>query len=363
MGYDDRSIRLIGPPEGTMLLEGFLHMVATRPDVRLPSAASQLQGSTLLLYLKAAALWLQTELNVTVHVVSPTTQKILPPFRDVIAQAFKWGTPQPKREPYTHQMLKTFYRQVHDLVQKNPAYLLSLFAAVFDWVRLGLFTGSRGNEYCQTVARRHEVTRVPLDAAAGEHAGEPIAFIMTDFRFLTADDTILSPESSLRHPHSVVELQIRFRFDKSPINSRWRKFRRTGHGYLCPVLAGLSIVQRAVQLQVRPTDPLGVYGWPGRLSLYTFIRSTEVISIMRKLVLDAHPDPNHYLRRPDRIKCIDCHSTRVTACVALSEGGASADQIAHKLRWSVESVKHYMRDCSRTVGASTAKVIQGFFHV
>jgi len=103
-----------------MLLEGFLHMVATRPDVRLPSAASQLQGSTLLLYLKAAALWLQTELNVTVHVVSPTTQKILPPFRDVIAQAFKWGTPQPKREPYTHQMLKTFYQQVHNLVQKNP---------------------------------------------------------------------------------------------------------------------------------------------------------------------------------------------------------------------------------------------------
>jgi len=84
---------------------------------------------------------------------------------------------------------------------------------------------------------------------------------------------------------------------------------------------------------------------------------------MRKLVIDAHPDPNHYLRRPDRIRCINCHSNRVTACVALSEGGASADQIAHKLRWSVESVKHYMRDCSRTVGASTAKVIQGFFHV
>jgi len=134
-------------------------------------------------------------------------------------------------------------------LQEPSLHAISFFA-VFDWVRLGLFTGSRGNEYCQTMARRHEVTRVPLDAVAGEHAGEPIAFIMTDFRFLTVDDTILSPESSIRQPNQVVELQIRFRFDKSPINGRWRKFRRTSHGYLCPVLAGLSIVQRAIQLQV-----------------------------------------------------------------------------------------------------------------
>jgi len=92
------------------------------------------------------------ELNVTIHVVSPTMQKNLPPFRDVIAQAFKWGTLQPKWEPYTHQMLKMFYCQVWDLVNKNPAYILSLFCVVFDWVCLGLFTGSHGNEYCQTVA-------------------------------------------------------------------------------------------------------------------------------------------------------------------------------------------------------------------
>jgi len=99
MGYDNRSIYLIGTQEGTLLLEGFLHMVATCPDAHLPSATTQLQGSMLLLYLKAAALWLQTELNVTIHVVSPTMQKILPLFWDVIAQAFKWGTLQPKWEP------------------------------------------------------------------------------------------------------------------------------------------------------------------------------------------------------------------------------------------------------------------------
>jgi len=84
---------------------------------------------------------------------------------------------------------------------------------------------------------------------------------------------------------------------------------------------------------------------------------------MRNLVAVAHPDPTHYLCQPDQLCCIDCHSTRVMACVALSEGNATVEQIAHKLRWNVESVKHYMRDCSRMVGASTAKVLQGFFQI
>jgi len=48
------------------------------------------------LYLKAAALWLHGKLGVTIHIVCPQTQKILPPFRDPIAQAFKWGSPEAK---------------------------------------------------------------------------------------------------------------------------------------------------------------------------------------------------------------------------------------------------------------------------
>jgi len=347
-----------------MLLEGYLFEVATNAGACLKSTSNTLQGSTLLLYLKATALWLRNELHVDVPVVCPTSQKIVQPFRDTIAQAFKWGMPQPKRKPYTHQMITTFYGQARALIQSDPQNNLSRFLAVFDWIRLGLFTGSCRAKYCQTMARRHEVSRVPTDGVAGSHAGEPIAFIMTDFRFLTKDETLLSPLDSLAQPSRVVELQICFRFDKSPINGRWRKFRRTGHGYLCPVLAGLSIVQRAVALRVPHSDPLGVYAWTRddkSFRTYTFLQSTELIAII--LVVAAHPDSAHYLRQPDRLQCIDCHSNRVTACVALSEANASVDQIAHKLCWSVLSVKHYMHDCSHTVGASTAKVIQGFFNI
>jgi len=263
-------------------------------------------------------------------------------------------------------MLRTFYIQARDMVRHTPTHHLSRFVAVFDWIRLSLFTGSRGSEYCQTGARRHSFSKVSTDSVAGVHAGEPIAFIISDFRFLTDSEIIVSPLEGLLNPTSVKELQICFRFDKSPINGRWRKFRRTGHHYLCPVLAGLSIVQRHIQLRVPQNEPLGVYQWTPTKTCtrtYTFLKADEVIRIMRDLVAVAHPDPQHYLRQPDRLRCIDCHSARVTACVALSEGNATVEQIAHKLRWNVESVKHYMRNCSRTVGASTAKVIQGFYQI
>jgi len=51
------------------------------------------------------------------------------------------------------------------------------------------------------------------------------------------------------------------------------------------------------------------------------------------------------------------------ACVALNKGNAMVEQIAHKLCWNVESVKHYMCDCSCTVGALMAKVLQGFYQI
>jgi len=72
-------------------------------------------------------LWLHNELHVDMPVVCPMTQKIIQPFHDTIAQAFKWGMPQPKREPYTHQMIATFYCQARALIQSDPQnnYLVS----------------------------------------------------------------------------------------------------------------------------------------------------------------------------------------------------------------------------------------------
>jgi len=189
---------------------------------------------------------------------------------------------------------------------------------------------------------------------------------MNDFWFLTSDDTLVSPWEGLAHPSQVVKLQICFWFDKSPINGHLWKFWHTGHSYLCPVLAGLSIVQCVVALQVPHSDPLGVYVWmqdDKSFCIYTYLQSMEVITIMQGLVVVAHPDPSHYLWQPNCLHCINCHSNYVTVCVALSKANASVDQIAHKLCWSIQLVKHYMCNCSCTVEASMVKVIQGCFNV
>jgi len=176
------------------------------------------------LYLKAASLWLHTELRVDVPIVNPMTQKIVQPFHNSITQALKWGMPKPKQELYTHQMLETFGTQAWTLLQQNSQNQLSRFLAVFDWVHLGLFTGSRGIEYCQTLTKWHEVDQIPLDAVARAHAGEPHMFIRSDFCFLSAMDMIITIDEALAKPYKVIELQILFHFDKSLINSCWQNF-------------------------------------------------------------------------------------------------------------------------------------------
>jgi len=115
-----------------MLLEGYLHIILTEASSWLWSSKPILQGSTLLLYLKAAALWLHMELGVTVHIICPQKKKILHPFRDPIMQAFKWDSPQAKWEPYMHQMLCTFYTHAQDMVQQTPLQHLFQFVVVLD---------------------------------------------------------------------------------------------------------------------------------------------------------------------------------------------------------------------------------------
>jgi len=178
-----------------------------------------------------------------------------------------------------------------------------------------------------------------MDSAAGTHMGEPIVFIISNFHFLTNTELIMSPLDGLLNPAAVKELQICFQFDKSPINGCWHKFQCTSHHYLCPVLAGLSIMQQYIQLHILCNEPLGVYQWTPTKKCkctYTFLWANEVICIMCNLVAVAHPNPTHYLCQPNWLHCISCRSACIMACMALSEGNAMVEQIAHKLHWNVK---------------------------
>jgi len=117
-----------------MLLEGYLHAIPTNKASHLHSSKTTLQGSMLLLYLKAATLWIHTKLGVNIPLVCPHSQRILPPFGDPITPAFKWGSPQDKRKLYTHQMLCTFIIKLtiwYAMIQQNICYALWQFSIGF----------------------------------------------------------------------------------------------------------------------------------------------------------------------------------------------------------------------------------------
>jgi len=143
-----------------------------------------------------------------------------------------------------------------------------------------------------------------------------------------------------------------------------KKFDAQDRASYVPYLLGSLFSSRHRDCRSQKTTQLEFMHGTRRVSrIGPFLQFKELIAIMQTLIIDAHPDPKHYLQQPDHIKCINCHSTHVTACVALAEGNALVERIAHKLQWSMESIKHYIQDCSHMMGATTAKVIQGFHHV
>lgn len=325
-------------------------------------------ASTIIDYLRAASAWFTAAVGIFVPITSASTGKLLPQFEEFVSLIRRWQQPRKKREPYTEQMFIALYTLVR---QRQGAYRYSFldhFAAVFDWVRLGIFTGSRGIEYCQTTARRHTFTRVPRNPVTADFGGLSLAFMSCDFSFYTEDMHLIPHHSLFSRADHVAELHIRFRYDKGPTNFSIRKFRRSSHLFLCPVRAAISIMLRAATLGVPADEPLAVFVPDPKLfkklpigRSYTFLKSSDVISVMRESVRLAYPDEHHYLRiHLDRI---DCHSNRVTAAVALSLAGLTEEAIAFRLRWNPMSVKHYLRECTREIGITTAATIRGYFKI
>jgi hypothetical protein len=132
----------------------------------------------------------------------------------------------------------------------------------------------------------------------------------------------------------VHELHIRFRFDKSPRNFTIRKFRRSGHHFLCPILGGISVISRAIALRVPPNEPIGVYRTSNK-GTYTFLRSYDVITWMQAVCRLAHPDKDSFFYKNAALMV--SHSNRVTAAVALQNAGLSINAIAFRLRHPSQS--------------------------
>ena len=337
------------------LLVAYLHHIAYEKGGL--TSKKDLMATSLRQYLTAACTWIKATLHRPAEIYD-SDGKLHPMIADILDERKKWERPKKKREPYTHVMFQILAHQIAAECRKDATMALGLKAAVFEWARLGAFTGSRVAEYAQTHGNRDCVSRVPDNPGAAEWANDPIAFIEEDFTFFSKDGIKMSFSACMRDPSTVEELHIRFRYDKSPRNCVTRKFRRTRQGWFCPVEAGLSIISRFRLLKMDSKQPLGVYK-PKSLKngSFHYLRSYEFIKVMRQSVVDGYPDPNHYMRK--NILRVDAHSNRVTAAVALSNVGMTIDEIAFRLRWKPESVDHYLRDCSRAIGRLSEAVIRG----
>jgi hypothetical protein len=248
-------------------------------------------------------------------------------------------------------------------LQSQPDGLNSVLTkqyAVYNWMRLGLFTGSQVSEYAQTrLAAKVRYNTIPQTEDVGGWAGQALAFLRTDFSFFTSDHESISLPTLHRHhlKSCVTSVHLRFRFDKSPRNFSIRKFCSTNDPILDPVAAAVSCIHRADLLGIPAWEPIAAFG---TLSTYSFLRDSHITIVMQKTCIWAYPNPKHKMRL--HIKCIVPHSNRITAAVALKLGGASDEEIAFRLRWRVGSVHRYLRECFSQVGTAIQQALTGAYH-
>jgi hypothetical protein len=327
-----------------------------------PSRSTTLASKTICNYLTSAASFVSILTGKKWSIYDPASAlaaqpRLHPYLAELLRQRRTWSQPRPQKEPFTLAMFEALHQWL-DTATVSISTFVSQLHAVFDWTRLGCFTGSRFGEYGQSkIPRGKRFATIPNSVDAGQWAGKPIAFIRSDFTHYDAFGRVIPPSLLYRSHYDqlITEVHIRFRFDKSGENFIIRKFSRTDHPILCPVDASVSIIHRACLLNVPEDEPLGVFA--GVTLPYIFLRDFHVTDVMRKACIAAYPDPQHYLRQ--RIKCLVTHSNRVTAAVVLQNGGCHSDEIAFRLRWKPESVPTYLRECFQGIGDIMQKALFG----
>lgn len=106
--------------------------------------------------------------------------------------------------------------------------------------------------------------------------------------------------------------------------------------------------------------PIGAYRPPNAATgQFAFLNGDIIKRVMQFACRLAYPDPRHYMRTHCHL--IMSHSNRVTAAVAMFHACMSIETIAQRLRWCVESVTFYLRDCFKAIGPLTEKAIEGAF--
>ena len=349
------QLQSLTEPQVIGIVAAYLRHVAETPH---NSKGDLPMADTLAHYANAAIYLLRRVVHHPFSAHLPNTKQptFVPFIRDIIDQRRKWQQPRPRREAFTISMFKEFHLQVTSRAKANVGSHLTRHALIFDCARLGCFTGARSAEYSQNKARKGDFARIPDSFAASNQRGKPIAYIQEDFIYLDEAGHIIPHAQCFSAPSRPAQLQLTTRYDKSGRNFSVRKFGR-GQGFLCPISASISILYRAHLLGAGPMEPVTVHKDTSTPKGYSYLRADDFTKQMRQIVVDAYPDPQHFLRI--NITRFVAHSNRVTAAISLCHMGMDIDAIAHRLRWQPNSVKTYLRESNHDIGDLTKAAIGG----
>jgi hypothetical protein len=349
-----------------MMLGVYVQEVASGDNL---SGRDDISDDTIRQYLTAASVILRVNFNLHVPVFtqgngSVQSDRLDPYLSEILASRRNWKRPAPKKEAFSMQMLSAMRDMAIEAVQRSAAGWLAHDAVLYDFVILGLFTGSRLAEFGQSGVppgcKADGWNAIPYNPdVPSEWRGKPIAFMMNDFRFFCSNRILISHEDVCADPARATFVSVRFRYDKSKFNFIYRQFRRVKGCHLCIVAAAIRIIRRALSggLLDPATEPLGLFR--GRNGQRYSIRGHHVAKFLKDACVRAHPDPNHYMRL--HIDRLMAHGIRVTAAVLLSNAGVAVDDISFRLRWNSDAVKLYLRDNDRMVSDLSSKVVAGAF--
>jgi hypothetical protein len=130
-------------------------------------------------------------------IIDPKTAKqkqihLHPYLHEIIAQHKAWSVPCPKKELFTIDMFGCLTAHLCSGADDLDTFLHQNYA-VYDWSHLRIFTGSQVAEYAQICLKKGmQYNAIPSLADAGSWvAGQPLAFIRTNFTFYNHKHTLI----------------------------------------------------------------------------------------------------------------------------------------------------------------------------
>ena len=234
-----------------------------------------------------------------------------------------------RRDPLTHKCIETMF----ELARLDGTSEDCFECLMRDMLALGRYTGNRIQEYAMDSPDKIKYYNTP--------DGDVMrAFSVANILFRDVHGMPLATTTAMETPNLVAQIGTCYDIQKNRNNGQILWYHRdTLNPSYCPVLAALSLVQRAIRLGQSSSDPLCAYSKNGTK---VFLTANDVTAYFRYTMKLAHPTITD-----EMLSAISTHSLRVTACILLAEAGKPIYFIKLRLRWKSNCFEIYLRNTSR----------------